>query len=355
MRSRFTGSVLLAGLLLGATGAVAWAADAERVDVPIHQTVLPDGMLRYSVPISIGGGGPIEAMLDTGSFGVRVLSGALSPSQYEATTAERKYPFNGGARLNGVLAKAVIGVGDAKTDTAINFQLVQSVDCVEQMPKCFASRVDPAAYRIGGDGIEGQGFQALVGVSLRKAMSGDAADNPLGGIGDGRWIIELPRPGSAEPGHLVVNPTPDEVAQFKTVRLAEMPEGTAEGAPGWRDAALNGCVVKSGSSEKLCGLTVLDSGAAGMVLRSPDATSRSGWSSGTAARFELSLDDGDKIEVPFKVGQDPSTRVVVLPQQAKQAGGARLSAGPLPFYAYAVLYDDRNGTLGFRKRDAAGH
>ncbi len=87
------------------------AAAAERADVPVHQTVLPDGAPRYSVPVTVGDGPPIEAALDTGSFGLRVLASALSPDQYEATELHRRYPFGGGARFDGVLARATLGVG----------------------------------------------------------------------------------------------------------------------------------------------------------------------------------------------------------------------------------------------------
>ena len=52
------------------------------VEVPIRQLTLPDGMIWYSVPVSIGGNPPIDAMLDTGSFGLRVLVRAVSPNQY---------------------------------------------------------------------------------------------------------------------------------------------------------------------------------------------------------------------------------------------------------------------------------
>ena len=342
-----TASVLL-GLGLGP----ARADDAgARVDVPIQQTVLPNGDMRYSVPVTIGGGPPVEAALDTGSFGLRVLASALSPSQYEATEESRNYPFSGGARLRGVLAKATIGVGGATTAAPILFQLVNGVDCVERQPRCPASRVSKADYRIAGDGIAGQGFPAIVGVSMRRATGVQySADNPLGTIGDGRWIVILPLPGSTAPGHLIINPTADDTAGFTSIHLDPLSAGGDQGAAsGWRDGALPGCLVNEASKERLCGLTMLDSGAQGFFSHSSDVTKPTTWRAGTPARFELKL-GSETMTIPFSVGQGWPARVHVLPERG--SGEARLSAGALPFFSYAVLYDAKAGTMGFKARTA---
>ena len=50
---------------------------AERVEVPIKQTVLTNGVIRYSVPVKIGNASPIDAALDTGSTGLSVLRAAV--------------------------------------------------------------------------------------------------------------------------------------------------------------------------------------------------------------------------------------------------------------------------------------
>jgi hypothetical protein len=76
----------------------------ERIEVPVQQLTLPDGMIRYSVPVSTGGNAPIEAMLDTGSFGLRVLNRALSSNEYTPTQIQRIYRFGSGVRLHGIIA-----------------------------------------------------------------------------------------------------------------------------------------------------------------------------------------------------------------------------------------------------------
>jgi hypothetical protein len=47
---------------------------AERIEVPIKQTMLTDGTIRYSVLVKIGNASPIDAELDTGSTGISTMA-----------------------------------------------------------------------------------------------------------------------------------------------------------------------------------------------------------------------------------------------------------------------------------------
>ena len=60
-------ALVLAAAPLAASNVWAFGT-TQRVEVPIRQLTLPDGMIRYSVPVSVGGNPPIDAMLDTGSL-----------------------------------------------------------------------------------------------------------------------------------------------------------------------------------------------------------------------------------------------------------------------------------------------
>ncbi len=346
-------AICLAVAITGVGSAGASAAGAH-VDVPIGQLTLPNGDVRYDVPVTIGGGAPIVAELDTGSFGLRVLAAAVKPDQYEATDIRRRFPFGGGARFSGMLARAAIGVGSSQTDGPILFQVVQHVDCVEKQPHCAVSRIKPEDYRIAGDGYPGHGFLAILGISMRKAQTSSSADNPLAAMGDGSWIVVLPRPGSAVPGHLIINPTAEDRAGFATLQLQPLKGGGEEDAgsgqeKGWADGALSGCLIEESSNERHCGKTLLDSGAPGFSVDSMSAKGPAAWKAGTRAKFELVGADAP-VEVPFTTGPDWSNRVFVHPP--RQSGVVRLSAGTLPFFSYAVLYDAKAGTIGFKQRDS---
>ena len=347
-----TGVLRIAGFgaaaLLVGTGAV---RAAERADVPVHQTVLPDGDPRYSVAVTVGDGPPIEAALDTGSFGLRVLAAALSPGQYEATDTRRRYPFGGGARFDGVLARATVGVGPVRTDAPVLFQRIDRVDCVEDKPDCPASRVGPEDYRIAGDGYPGQGFSAILGLSLRRASGGaEGAPNPLSVAGDRSWILVLPRPGSAEPGHLIIDPDARDRQGFILLKLDPQPGTAGDGPPGWADAALPGCFVGGVRGERHCGRTLLDTGAPGLSVASTETVGPKPWGAGRSATLEIG-GVGGPVSIPFTSGTGPATRVTLHPPRGQ---GPAISAGTLPYLSYSVLYDAQAGTIGFKPRDPAG-
>ena len=343
-----TGLLRTIGLGAAAVLCAAGAAQAaERADVPVHQTMLPDGSPRYSVPVTVGDGPPIEAALDTGSFGLRVLASALSPGQYEATDLHRRYPFSGGARFDGVLARATVGVGPVRSDVPVLFQRIDRVDCVEEKPDCAASKVRPEDYRIAGNGYPGQGFSAILGLSLRHAPGVEAAPNPLSLTGDRSWILLLPRPGDAEPGHLIIDPDDGDRAGFALVKLDPQPGTTGDGSPAWADAALPGCLI--GAGERYCGRTMLDTGAPGLAVASSSAKAPTPWGPGRGATFEIGGPDGP-VSMAFTSGDGPASQVTLHPPRGQ---GPVISAGTLPYLDYAVLYDAKAGTMGFKRRDPA--
>jgi hypothetical protein len=225
-------------LLFVASRASAFSG-SERVEVPIRQTRLSDGVIRYSVPVSIGGGAPFEAMLDSGSFGLRVLKKAVAPGQYTATDIRRPYPYASGARLRGFIATSVISIGEASTPSPVGFQVVETVDCVESKPKCPVSKVKPEEYGIGGDGLPNEGFQAILGISMRQPPVRLGAVNPLTAIGNRSWIVILPLRDDSAPGRLIINPTAADTAGFKLYQMERQP---TEENPGWNDVTIPACV-----------------------------------------------------------------------------------------------------------------
>lgn len=324
---------------------------AGRVDVPIHQTVLPDGNPRYSVPVTLGDGAPVEAALDTGSFGLRILKAATAPGQYQATDLHRSYAFGGGAEFKGVLARGVIGVGDARTAGPVLFHLVESVGCVEGRPACAASKVKAADYRIAGDGYPGQGYSAILGLSLRRAAAEDSAQNPLTAAGPRSWIVLLPRPGEAAPGHLIIDPDEADRAGFTAVKLPPAAEASGGRLAGFADTALPGCLIEDNDGQRFCGPSLLDTGAPGLSVATDTVTGPRPWGAGRHARIEID-GAGGPVSLPFTSGADYASRVVLHPRRGP-AGGADLSFGSLPYLTYAVLYDAEAGTVGFKKRDPA--
>ena len=94
------------------------AGTTARVEVPILQRQLSDGTIRYSVPVRIDGGPDVDAMLDTGSFGLRVMQQVLSARPYHPLPVARPYHFGSGVVFEGMLAKARVAVGARRDERA---------------------------------------------------------------------------------------------------------------------------------------------------------------------------------------------------------------------------------------------
>ena len=335
-------------LVLSGSVEASGAAGQGRVDVPILQTTIGDGTIRYSVPVSIGGGPPIDAMLDTGSFGLRILARALQPDQYTSTGTERRYPYGSGAVLRGPIATAGVAVGHASAPAPIGIQVVTAVACVSDRPHCPASKIPASQYGIGGDGLAGEGFKAILGVSLRRAPSAMGANNPLVDMVDSIWIIDLPRPGEAVPGHLILDPTPDEAAGFTIFQLEPQPGETGDRA-GWMDARVPGC-IKLGEADPVCAPTLLDSGAPGVLIMTEEASRSETIGIDVPVSFSFSA-GASHVTAVFKTGSDPATTIkLAMPRQF----GRRIMAGSVPFYTLSVLYDAKHGTIGLKNRANPG-
>jgi hypothetical protein len=102
-----SGAAFVAWALIQSSASLAF----DRVEVPIKQTALSDGEIRYSIPANVGASSAIDAMLDTGSSGLRVLLGAVPESAYSVTGQASVYGYGSGVRFTGVIANSVITIG----------------------------------------------------------------------------------------------------------------------------------------------------------------------------------------------------------------------------------------------------
>ena len=69
--------------LSSATGSTDLSSDilraaTARVKIPINSESFDSGTVRYSITLRIGNSGPIEALLDTGSSGLRVFANQIA-------------------------------------------------------------------------------------------------------------------------------------------------------------------------------------------------------------------------------------------------------------------------------------
>ncbi|HQT63098.1 MAG: hypothetical protein B7Z75_12545 [Acidocella sp. 20-57-95] len=314
-------------------------ADAARVVVPITQVTLPNGDIRYSVPVRVGESQPFPALLDTGSTGLRVFRTLIPAAFYNDTNLTSVSAFSAGDQLEGTVGEAPVAVGDALTNGAVPFELVDRATCLESRPRCGAMMLTPHDYGIGGDGIAGQGFQAILGIGLGNVRD---SVNPLMHMGDRRWVIELPEPGTGNTGQLIINPTAGDVRDAESFQLNPQPGG-------WFDT-LPGCLVNRATTQQICGPAILDTGSPGMIAFVPNAPETTLWRPGEAASLSFTSAANASVTIPFTVDQAAGTGLL---QQPATDGEASLLSGFLPFFYNDVLYDGAHGTIALAPRPDA--
>jgi len=327
---------------------VAFGQDSDqagRVVVPISQTLLPNGDIRYSVPVRVGDSVTVPALLDTGSTGLRVMQGAIFSTSYQDTGFQSLYEFGGGDRLTGTIGEAVVSVGGVPTEAAVPFEVVNQASCADFRPVCSASMVSAQDYGIGGDGIAGQGFQAILGVSLTVQNGASYTANPLTHIGARRWIIELPEPGQSGPGSLILNPDDSELQGFQMFQLGVVPSAGAGYDSGWVDA-LPGCLNDATNGQDFCAPAILDTGSPGIIADMVGGQTAPLWDRNDNVTMSFSAGN-QTMSLPFVADRNPGTGLL---QEPAQGNATRLLDGFLPFFYFDVLYDAANGQMGLRAR-----
>ena len=310
---------------------------APRAEVPIREVALSDGTRRYAVPIAIGGTS-IDAGLDSGSTGLRMVAPA-PPSGLRAGTHRTSYSYGSGTRLDGVRADADLSIGGIGGTSPV--QLVTGTGCVSEKPDCPARRIPFSQYGVQGDGLPGEGFKAILGISMGEAE----VPNPLERLGVRRWIIELPRPGDTAPGWLVLDPTDQEVEGFMLLHL-----GAPIEAKGGLHDALEGCLVNRQTRRSICGQAVLDTGAPG--IRLVTAEREQPWPNG--APGSIAFADAGKVRTAMDFTVGLRSQASHFMTEARDVRTPRLFLGLAPYFAYAVLYDPAAGVIGLRPRQTGG-
>ncbi len=307
-----------------------------RVELAIRPVTLSESTRRYAVAMTVGGVA-IDAGLDTGSTGLRVLEHGVAQAQFQSTSQTSHYSYTSGVRLSGVIAKAPVAFGAMTGD--VPFALVRTADCVQAKPRCPASQVDAAKFGIQGDGLPGEGFVAILGTN----MGNDAAPNPLMALGVKRWIVDLPRPGEGA-GRLVLNPTAEETADYIMLPI----DDTFADRDGGLHDAIAGCLSDKTTNRTICGPTLLDSGAPGVRIVTP--TGEAAWANGDAAQIVFVKDGKPAIGADFGIGRrEQASRFTA--ETNPNVRSPQLYPGIMPYFVFSVLYDAEHHQIGLRARD----
>jgi peptidoglycan hydrolase-like protein with peptidoglycan-binding domain len=296
-----------------------------RVVVPITQRLF-GSTIRYSIPVTIGSA-TVQAMLDTGSTGFRILSAAMPASNYTATTLQSSIVY-GGPILKGIVADAIMSIGGIVSQEPI--EIAQSITCKDGDPGC--------------DTADIFGYQAIIGIS----MKGADVPNPLIETGSAKWLIELPLPGASAPGALIINPSANDIAGYTLFNVPQQTTddvGTGIG-PLWADNLLPICVTRNDKGISYCYGASFDSGA--FNINPVPESNISSWNDGVPATISVTNSAGTTLTDNFTVGAIPGSHIYL--DQDSIVGLRNLNTGPLPFFNWNVLYEFNSGIMGLKAR-----
>jgi len=332
-------AAIIAALVCLAVASTGTALAQARSEIPVREVLLSDGERRYSVPIKVGNTA-IEAGLDSGSTGLRLLPGVLADGDAKGGGVSDRYSYDVGTQFDGEVGTGTLMIGDLSAPTT--FQLIKKVGCRTDSPYCPASRIPLSQFRLMGKGLPGEGFRAILGVN----MAGADVASPFSAVGATRWIIELPRPESGVPGKIIFNPGDEEVKNFTLLPIVS----AYRQQKGELHDSIVGCIVNNATKEKACGALVMDSGAPGIAVNNSDL-GRTPWPDGTAATLAFYGSDRLAAVEQFTVGlRDHASH---LSFEKTGGSGVTIYAGLSPYFAFDVLYDPSKGIVGLKPRPPA--
>jgi hypothetical protein len=317
-----------AAILAMAICAGAMAAQAQtRTELPIQDVALKNGVHLYSVSIMVGGT-RIEAGLDTGSTGLRVLPGTLADGDVAVKGASADYGFSSGVRYEGENAEGVLALGTLSGK--VTLEKITALTCLRDKPRCPAVTMTRADYGVRGNSLTAGRFRAILGINRADT---DLA-NPLTALGVTRWIVELPRVG--ETGRLILNPGNDEVKNF-----AHLPTNANLG--NLRDS-VRGCLIDTATKASDCGAVMLDTGAPNIRLVHGKLDGLADGAPAALAFFDAS---GARAIANITIGQaENGTRL--RGDSDGRMNFTAIFAGTAPYLAFDVLYD--GSEIGLKPR-----
>jgi hypothetical protein len=311
------------------------SSDAPAIDASIASTI-PITMVTVNgdeiptVQVSIGGSAPFTAELDTGSMGLRVVTGTIPDTAWTIGATASSITYGSGVIATGMLATAAVTIGGLATTTAIAVEDITAVSCTAAKPSCPANGVAAADFRFSGT------FPAILGVGFRSNAN---IASPLTAIGTNhQYTLSLPAYGGSA-GAIVIDPDATALARFAETRIQLPADGV-----GFDDTTVPFCV------NALCLDGLLDTGQpVTQLATSADADlAKAGVPSGTTVApagtaVDVSIDANANATWSFVVGSPPTAGVDLI----RFDGTAPVSnLGVAPFHIFDMFYDYAAGVIG---------
>ncbi len=290
------------------------------------------GSMRFSALVQLGDAAPFEALVDTGSSGLRVLPGVVPDDAFADTTSVRvNASYHSGLALDGVLAHATVSLAGLATPEPIPVMRVDAVGCTTEHPDCDAAGRSAADYTMFG------GYRAILGLGMRTTATSAAIGNPIAQLtGHPAFVVRAPGYGGTT-GVIAIGAAPTGFAIMELPALADS-SPLADGTPAWDDRAVPVCVLQ------FCAGAILDTGAPPIELLSAAFTGAE-TTSPTGEEITIAIGDAPFERARFVIGSPPRAgvdKVVIGPR----TGTDMINLGTWIFFRDDVLFDQTAGRIG---------
>ncbi len=274
-------------------------------------------------------------------MGLRVLNTALVGSDVRSTSTVTVNAI--GLELTGHVGRGTLTLGEAKSSSAIPFQVIETTACLTTSDGCDPERAAPGKFRFTSTRNPGGGAEAIFGIRGFQPVQPGSPGNPLLDLGYTRWVVHLPSQG--RDGELRLQPSEETRKAFTVFPLAlrQIPGTKLMGV----DDSVPGCLVSKGGSA-LCSPIAFDTGGLGRGVHVfvPNLGRPYSWPAGTAGRLEFG-DARAKVSADF-TSDAAAAQIFVASAPPNLEGG--MDAELLPYLLFDVLYDTENRSIGLKRR-----
>ena len=222
--------------------------------------------LRFTVSVQVGDAPPFDALLDTGSGGLRLVPGAVPDSAFTQILSEQvQGVFGSSLAVNGRIAMATVNIGGLVTPAPIPVMHIDSFDCASADPSCNVDTEVMSHF---------SGFSAILGVGMRNSDETPVVGNPIVQLtGQPPFIIEAP-PFPGGMGTLRISPAAAETTGFTPFQLASDTRELflANHTPAWNDEEVPTCVNDKTNGMQYCAGGFYDTGTPFTIISLPGQT-----------------------------------------------------------------------------------
>lgn len=299
-----------------------------------------------TVPIAVGGAPAQPFLVDTGSAGLRVMADSVSTGAVTRTGTKLKEVYTDGTELLGEEATALVAIGTASTSAPIHIQLIDTIDCVPSKPSCPASSV-------GNDFFKKWGMVGIVGVGMGNSFASPSTFSPIAQLDDpykSGFVVHLGAFGApAGTATLTLGVRGLDASVFHAVSLSAASSPLPNGAPAWKDAAIDVCYALDGTSiTHECAPSIFDTGATATFWNSKSVPS-SALSSGVlkpGSVFHATIESG--ADKPFDMTLTVGSPATASDDMVIVSSGFNTNLGLTPFFRFDIAFDLEKGAIAFK-------